>query len=234
VTAALGGLPFPPRNLNTELMVGITEKPPFTLAIKFEPPETLKGGATSAIVTATRAPGFDEEIVLAPLGLPAGVTPALKPIAKGASESKIELKVPANVAIGEHPVSFTGRSRQENKDYLVTAPPAALVVAAPFALKIEPEKVAVDVGGKAKFKVSAVRKGGYAGPITLALRNLPAGVTAAAATIAQGQDSVEIELTAAANAAVGDKADVDILGTATGAANQQDGSPKFTVSVVKK
>jgi hypothetical protein len=234
VTAALGGLPFPPRNLNTQLAVGVTEKPPFTLAIKFEPPETVKGASAFAIVTATRAPGFDEEIVLAPVGLPAGVAPALKPIAKGANESKIELKVPANVAIGQHPISFVGRGRHQDKDYASTATPVPLVVSGPFALKVEPEKVMVDVGGKVKLKVMAVRKGGYAGPITLALRNPPAGVTAPAATIAQGQDAVEIELTAAANAAVGDKADVDVLGTATAAGNQQDASPKFTVSVVKK
>jgi len=234
VTAALGGLPFPPRNLNTELAVGVTEKPPFTLAIKFDPPETVKGASGFAVVTATRAPGFDEEIALAPVGLPAGVAPVIKPIAKGTNESKIELKVPANVPTGEHPISFTGRSRHDNKDYAVTAAPVALVVSGPFALKVEPEKVAVDVGGKVKFKVMAVRKGGYAGPITLALRNPPAGVTAAAATIPQGQDAIEIELTAAANAAVGDKADVDVLGTATAAGNQQDASPKFTVSVVKK
>jgi hypothetical protein len=234
VTAALGGLPFPPRNLNTELVVGVTEKPPFTLAIKFEPPETVKGASAFAVVTATRAAGFDEEIALTPVGLPAGVAPAIKPIAKGATESKIELKVPANVAIGQYPITFMGRGRHENKDYGATAPPVPLVVTGPFALKVEPEKVAVDVGGKVKFKVMAVRKGGYAGPITLALRSLPAGVTAAAATIAQGQDAVEIELTAAANAAVGDKADVDVLGTATAAGNQQDASPKFTVSVAKK
>jgi hypothetical protein len=234
VTAALGGLPFPPRNLNTELAVGVTEKPPFTLAIKFEQPETVKGGSAIAVVSATRAPGFDEEITLAPVGLPAGVAPAIKPIPKGANESKIELKVPANVAIGQHPISFIGRSRHMDKDFAATAPPVPLVVAGPFALKVEPEKVSVDVGGKMKFKVVATRKGGYAGPITLALRNLPAGVTAPAATIAQGQDAVEVELTAAANAAVGDKPDVDILGTATGAGNQQDASPKFTVSVIKK
>jgi hypothetical protein len=60
-------------------------------------------------------------------------------------------------------------------------------------------------------------------------------VTAAAKpTIAMGQNSVDVEITAAANAAVGDKADVNIQGTATAAANQQNVSPNFTVSVGKK
>jgi len=89
-------------------------------------------------------------------------------------------------------------------------------------------------GAKAKLKVTAVRKGGYQGPITLEVRNLPANVTAAKGEIAMGQTAAEIELTAAAAAAAGNKADVNVLGTATAAANQQNASPNFAVNVVKK
>jgi hypothetical protein len=41
-------------------------------------------------------------------------------------------------------------------------------------------------------------------------------------------------LAAAENAAVGDKGDVNVLGTAPAAANQQNPSANFTVSVIKK
>jgi hypothetical protein len=78
-----------------------------------------------------------------------------------------------------------------------------------------------------------VRKGGYQGPITLEVRNLPANVTATKATIEQDKNEIEIEIAAAPNAPPGDKADVNILGTATAAANQQNPSPNFTLSVVK-
>jgi hypothetical protein len=46
--------------------------------------------------------------------------------------------------------------------------------------------------------------------------------------------ATEIEVSAAANAAVGDKKDVNVLGTATAAANQQNASANFTVMVLKK
>ena len=97
-----------------------------------------------------------------------------------------------------------------------TSAPAPLVVSLPFELKAEPLPLKLLPGGKAVLKVTATRKGGYAGPITVEVRNLPANVTAAKATIAMGQTAVDVEVTAAANAVAGDKADVNVLGTATG------------------
>ncbi len=88
--------------------------------------------------------------------------------------------------------------------------------------------------GKHKLKVKAIRKGGYKGPIALEVRNLPANVTAAKATIAENQNEAEIELAAPANAGPGDKTDVNVLGTAPAAGNQQNASANFTLSVVKK
>jgi len=66
------------------------------------------------------------------------------------------------------------------------------------------------------------------------LRNLPANVTAPKTTIAMGQNEAEVEVTVPANAAPGEKKDVNVLGTATAAGNQQNASPNFTVVVEKK
>ncbi len=70
---------------------------------------------------------------------------------------------------------------------------------------------------------TALRQAGYTGPIAVELRNLPAGVTAPKATIPMGEDAVEIEVSAAPNAAV-----------ATALNNLQGASPNFTVAVGKK
>jgi hypothetical protein len=234
VVAALAGLPFPPRDLLTPVAVAVTEKPPFTLAARFDAPESLRGVAAGVTITASRAPGFDEEIALTAVGLPPNVAPALKNIPKGMNEVKVQLTPAAAVPLGQYTISFNGKTKFQNKEFNVLAAPAALVIAVPFDLKVEPEKLALDLNGKAKLKVTAIRKGGYQGPITLQVRNLPANVAAPAATIEMGKDAVEIELTAPATAAVGDKADVNVLGTATAAANQQNASASFTVSVVKK
>jgi hypothetical protein len=228
------GLPYPPRPLLGGLGFAVTEKPPFSLAAKFDQPEALRGGPAALTITATRAPGFDEEIAITAAGVPANVAPALKNVPKGQNEVKAQLNVAANAAVGSFPVTFTGKAKFQNKDFSVEAAAVPLVVALPFDLKVEPAPVKLAPGDKAKVKVSAVRKGGYQGPIALEFRNLPANVTAAKAEIPMGQAQAEVELTAAANAAPGDKGDVNVLGTASAAANQQNPSPNFTVSVVKK
>jgi hypothetical protein len=83
--------------------------------------------------------------------------------------------------------------------------------------------------GRHVLKVTAVRKGGYAGPITLEVRNLPPGVTAAKATIEANQTSADVVLTTAPGTAAAEKADVNVLGTAPAAANQQNASANFTL-----
>lgn len=235
VTAALGGLPFPPRQLGEEVVAATTEKPPFTITAKFDPPEALREGIAQLIITATRADGFDAEIAIAPVGLPPNVTPpAFKSIPKGMNEIKGELKIAKAAAVGDFPVSFTGKAKHNNKDFTVIAPPVPLVVALPFDLKVDPAPLKIEAGAKAMIKVTATRKAGYKGPIALEVRALPTGVTAAKVNIEAEKNDAEIEVTAAANAAVVDKADVNVLGTAPAAGNQQNASANFTVSVSKK
>jgi hypothetical protein len=236
VSQNLAGLAFPPRPLFTQVALAVKERPPFNLTAKFEQPQTLRGQSATVLITATRDPGFTEEIVLAPpvAGLPPNVTPVLKKIPKDQNEVKVELKVAANAPLGQFRVQFTGKAKYQNKDFTVETMPVALVLSLPFDLKVEPVPLKITQGGKVKLKVIATRKGGYEGPINVELRNLPAKVTATKGTIAQGQTTVELEITAAADAAVASKADVNVLGTAVAATNQQAASPNFTVSVGKK
>jgi hypothetical protein len=234
VKQSLGGLAYPPRQMLTEVGLAVTERPPFTLTAKFDPPEALRGGPATATITTTRDAGFAEEIVLSVAGQPANVAPALKNIAKDQSEVKVQLNAAANAALGSFPITFTGKAKFQNKELTVNALPVPLVLVPPFELKVEPVPVKLAPEEKVKIKVTAVRKGGYQGPISVELRNLPANVAAPKADIAPDQTQVEIELTAAANAARGDKADVNALGTATAASNQQNASANFTISVVKK
>jgi hypothetical protein len=186
-------------------------------------------------VTAVRDAGFTEEIALTPAGaVPPNVALALKNIPKGQNQVKVQLTPAANAAVAKFTIALTGKARFRDVDFTVSAAPTVLSVSLPFDLQVAPTPLKLTPGGKAKLKVTAVRKGGYQGPITVELRNLPAGVTAPKATIAMGQTVVEVDLTAAANAAAGDKKDVNVLGTATAAANQQNASPNFVVSVAKK
>jgi hypothetical protein len=230
----LAGLAYPPRTVDTQVGFAVTEKPPCTLAAKFDAPEYLRGGPANVTITATRDPGFDEEIALNATGLPANVAPALKPIPKGQNEVKVQLNAAANAPLGQFPIVFVGTTKHKGKDFSSNSPPATLILAPPFTLAATPLPLKLAPGDKAVLKVTASRRAGYQGPIAVEVRNLPANVTANKATIEMNQNSVDVEVSAAASAAAGDKADVEVVGVATTAGNQQAVSPKFTVSIQKK
>jgi hypothetical protein len=145
----------------------------------------------------------------------------------------VPLTLTAKAPLGKFEVTFSGKAKQGAKEFVVSAP-AALVLGAPFDLKTEPAMLQLAAGAKVKLKIIATRKGGYQGPIALELRGLPAGVTAPKATIPMGQSAVDVEVSAAANAAAASVKGVNVLGTATAAGNVQGASPNFVVSVTKK
>jgi hypothetical protein len=234
VIQELAGLAYPPRQLLPRVGVAVLEKPPFTLAAHLDHPEVARATPATVTLVATRAPGFVEQIALEPVGLPANVAPALKSIPKGQSEVKVTLTPAVNAALGTFPISFNGKAKFQNREHAVNASPLLLTIGLPFELHVESAPVKLVAGGKVKIKVTAMRKGGYQGPITLELRNLPAQVTAAKTAITSGQSATELELAAAGNAALGEKGGIQVVGTATAAANQQTLSPGFGLSVVKK
>jgi hypothetical protein len=234
IKESMAGLAFPPHDLLHRVGLAVTEKPPFSLLAKFEPAESLRDVPVSVVVTVQRASGFEDEIVLSPKDLPKNVSlPALK-IEKGKNEVKGQLTAAANAPLGKFAIGFEGKGKGRTKEFTVASPRADLVLSLPFELKVEPASSKIPQGGKAKIKIKATRKGGYQGPIGFELRNLPANVTGPKGTIAQGQNEAEVELTVAANAAPGEKKDVNVLGTASVAGNQQNASPNFILTIEKK
>jgi hypothetical protein len=230
VQAQMAGLPYPPRPWLRGVGVAVTPKPPFTLTAKWDRPEAVRGLTNRLVVTATRDAGFDGDITLSAAGLPPGVTATPKPIPGNQTEATIDVKLADNVGLGSFAFSIVGRAMQESREFNSTLLPSPLLVTLPFALRVEPNPVPLEAGGKADLNITAVRKGGFAGPIGLEPRNLPAQVTADKATIAAGQTTTTLTLTAAAAAPLGSRGDVDILGTAQ-PGNQQASSPPFTVRV---
>jgi hypothetical protein len=221
-----GNLPFPPREYFQTVFYSVTE-PPFRLEAKFTPPEGVRTLPANITISATRTTGFADEIGLTVLGLPPNVTAAAKPIAKGTNEIQFPLTAAANVPVGQFSIVVIGKSKFQNRDFAIPVA-ATLTLVLPFELKVDTLQP-LKPGDKAKLKVTATRKGGYAGPIDLEVKNLPANVTAPKAQIAMGKNDVEIEVSAAANAAAGDKADVNVTGTAAG---QPVASANFTVKVI--
>jgi hypothetical protein len=236
IGAALAGLPYPPLDLQSHVAVGIKEKAPFALSVKAAHPEGAPGLPIDVTVTATRAPGFTEEIALnTPQNLPPNVpAPKLGAIAKDKNELTFKLDLNAKTPLGDHVLLFTGKAKKDKTDINGDIAPLILPVVSPFELKIEPAEVNLAPGAKAKLKVTAARKGGYKGPIAVELRNLPAKLTAAKTSIPQDKNDIEIEIAAAADAPAAEAKNVNAQGTATALNNLQSASPAIAVRVQKK
>ncbi len=124
VSRELAGLPLPPAQTFAAIGLAVTEKAPFTLAVKFDQPSTALGKPASLTITAVRKPGFTEEIALTTTGLPANVAPALKNIPANMTEIKGQLNAAANAPVGTFPIVVNGKA----KDFSVTAPAVNLVL----------------------------------------------------------------------------------------------------------
>ena len=183
------------------------------------------------MVAAQRDAGFSEPITLSAAGLPPNASAALPAIAKGQSQAVGKLNIAANAPLGSFSFIVSGATKHQGLDLSAHTDRLPLVLTLPVDVKAEPASLSLKPGGKAVVKIHAIRKGGYTGAISLEVRNLPAGVTASKIDLPTGKEHAEIVIQALPKAAPARKADVHIVGTATGAGNQQATSANLMVTV---
>ncbi|MER3417082.1 MAG: hypothetical protein C4297_12845 [Gemmataceae bacterium] len=236
---SLNQLAYPPAYVGQALAVGVMPASAFHIAVTYRTPEGVRGLAVPVQVHVQRATGFDGEIrleVRGPSPLP-GQQPVLPPvtatIAAKQNQATIQLQPTLQAPLGALPVAFVARAAAGGQAH-VSARLAPLNLVLPFDLAVEPDQIALEPGGKAKLRVRALRKGGYQGPIVLALEKLPDKVSASQVTLGDRQESVELELAATADAPATTRADVRVVGTAPAAGGQQNRSAPLRVAVVKK
>ena len=224
-----------PSLLSKSVAASSTTAPGFSWRV--EPPVAVFGKDLSAKVKliATRAAGFEEGVVVAVTppqnGLPAGVTVAVKNIDKGQTEAEIVISANNQAPLGEFTAGLTGTLKQGDKT-AVQGLAIRLNLAAPMTIKLDPGTTKITKGGEAVVKASVERNPAFAGPVNVTLQNLPAGITAAPAMIAADQTTIEIKLTAAADAVAASAANVTAKADAmAGAAKLEATSAAVTVAV---
>ena len=184
---------------------------------------------------ATRSAGFEEGVVVAVTppqnGLPAGVTLAVKNIDKGQTEAEIVVSANNQAPLGEFTVGLTGTLKQGDKT-AIQGMAIRLNLAAPMTIKLDPAAGKIAKSGELVMKAVVERNPAFSGPVTATLQNLPAGITAAAATIAADQTTVDIKLTAAADAAAANVNNITVKADAmAGAAKLEATSPAVALIV---
>ncbi len=193
-----------PNNLNRYVAAASAPAPGYSWRVEPSPAVFGKDLSTKVKLIATRAAGFEEGVIVAIAppqnGLPAGVTIALKNVDKGQTEAELVISANNQAPLGEFTAGLTGTLKQGDKT-VVQGLALRLNLAAPMTIKLDPATGKIAKGGELVVKAIVDRNPAFVGPVTVTLQNLPAGITAAPATIAADQTAVDVKLTAAADAA---------------------------------
>ena len=204
--AQLNGLPYPPAELDGDIGLGIGPVFADFFQLSVEPsPVLLPQVAAAATVTVkvTKSNGFDDSITLAFDGLPPGVAAAAAPIAKGQAQVAIPLTGPAALAEGDYKFRIIGSAAFQNQPKQVVLGDVVLRVVKPFDVSVAPAGP-MTRGAAQKIKFSVARTAA-AGPVSIRLKHVPAGLNLPAEiTIPEGQNEVQIDVTAAADAPLGE------------------------------
>lgn len=234
--ARFANMRFPPPALASN--VAASTMPANGLVLKVEPAEITFGKDLSAKikVIAERSQGLDEAVALAvlpaPSEFPAGITAAVKNIDKGANEAEIVISANAQAPLGEFSAILQGTLKQGDKTVVQPTPAIRLKLEAPMAVTVDTAGGKIGKGKELAVKVKVARNPAFVGPVNLTFQNLPAGVTAPATVLPADAAEIEVKLTAAADAAAGAKADVNVKADGmNGAAKLESVSPNVTLTV---
>lgn len=234
VAPQLANLPYPPNSVTRRIPVLVTNRAFFSMSASVE---GFVGRylSTPLVVTANRDKFFDGEITVAVANLPPNVEIKPAPVPQGQPSVTLQVESKPKSPLGQFPVFISGTSTFQGRTATVFSEIVTLDIQPAFSLTVEPKVVTIARGATAKVTVQAIRHPGYTGPIDITLKDLPKGVTASPAKLADKQDKLELELTAAADAPIASAENPTAGGAATvGGQAETVTSPAFTVSIVEK
>jgi hypothetical protein len=134
--ALSAGYPFPAPTLRSELMAAVAPPAPFATAVEPQTVSIAKGKKATVKIKLTRGKGITEAVALsapkAPrrdvkkLGLPPGLTVAVKPVPKGRNEVQLVISATARVPKGPFTIVLTA-THKKGKATLTQSVPGILV-----------------------------------------------------------------------------------------------------------
>ncbi len=163
----------------------------------------LVGEAKLTLAMKRLDPKFkDAPLVVRTQGLPPGIAAAVKRNGNGPDETyEISLKGPKDLAEGLHSFRYLTFAEIGTTGRAVQSGDVRLNVITPLAVAAAPAGPLAQ-GQKQMVKLTVTRRGDDKQPVDLKFKALPAGVTAPEkTTLAADQNEIEIELSAAADAA---------------------------------
>lgn len=171
----------------------------FDLVVTPSPLQLPAGVTRTLTLQAERYGSFSGPITVTPGPLPAGVTSGASTVTIAGASATLQLNAALDLAPASHALSLAATSPgMTGGSY-----PAQVEVVSPFTLSASPSPVELPINGSASLAIGVSRVSGFTGPVTVRLSGLPAGVSAAPASLAIGGASGTFTLSAATGATPG-------------------------------
>jgi hypothetical protein len=188
----------------TTFTLNVVQPPGIQIALNPTALSVQAGASGTVAVNLTRQGGYAGAVTVTASGLPTGVTVAQATIAAGANTATLTVNAAAGATVGASPITITAAgtgvaNATATLNLTVTAAPPAPAI----AITLNPAALTVNQGASGNVAVSLTRIGAFTGAVNLTVEGLPAGVTVAGATIAEGATSGQLTVNVGAAAAAG-------------------------------
>ena len=202
-----------PPTVSRAMALGVA--PAGKLTLRTEPAEIIFGKELKATVKviAQRGEGIDEAIPLATEpnqnALPGGITLAMKPIEKGKDEVTLEFTANDQAPLGPFTVVIVGTHKKGNDISVAVAPGILYRTQPPFTVAVA-GGAKLAKGAQLPVKITVTRNPAYTGEIKLTVDKATSGLTAAEVVIPADKSEADLILSAAADAAPGPAAELQV------------------------
>ncbi len=150
---------------------------------------------------AARAKGSDGALAITALPLPPGITVAAATIADKASDGHISISTTATLPLGMVTVGLQAKGKLAGAEHKIGLPVVTLNVVQPATIELSTPNLQIKPANSVEIKGKIVRKGGFAGPVTVKVSGLPAGLKADPVTVAGNAADFVVKVAADAKAA---------------------------------
>jgi len=175
---------------------GITLAPVSNLSI-------VQGGSGTIPLTITRTNGYTGDVTVTATNLPAGVTAAPFTIGAAATTGTMTVNVAASAATADS-AQFTLTASGTGATSTPITPRLTITAATTpgISLNANPAAVSITAGGGTNSAITVTRTGNFAGAVTLAVSNAPAGMTTTLTPASLAANVTTSQLAIATTAAV--------------------------------
>ena len=184
------------------LPVAVTAPAPFAIDVVAPAVPLVQGGSARLPLRLTRAADFDGSVSLRMLATPSGVSAGSAKLSGSEAEAELALNAQTKAAAGTWPCVVVASATIDGVVRSVSSACFTLTIEAPWISTTLP-RIQLERGAVASLRLPLERRLDFAGELLAEIGGLPKGVVVRIPAPPPGADGLDVELVAAADAALG-------------------------------